>query len=177
MAEELYGLLAEFDSPDAVMSAAEAAYTAGYRKMDAYTPIPVEGLVEAMGKRKTRLPLLVLIGGLTGTSGGYALQYWAMDLSYPLNIGGRPMNSWPVFIPVCFELTILCAALTTVISLFFLNKFPMPYHPVFNVPRFAAASKDGFFLCIESNDKQFELDKTRKFLEKSKPKGIYEVEP
>ncbi|HEY2828200.1 MAG TPA: DUF3341 domain-containing protein [Pirellulales bacterium] len=173
----IYGLLAEFGQPSEVVAAAQAAREAGYQKMDAYTPFPVEGLPSALGFHRTRLPLVILIGGLLGCVGGFYLQYWCAAVNYPINVGGRPMNSWPSFIPVTFELTILCAALFAIIGLFALNRLPMPYHPVFNVPRFALASRDRFFLCIEAADPQFELDETRKFLAGLKPSEIFEVPP
>ena len=145
--------------------------------MDAYSPFPIEGLSDALGFHRTRVPMIVLVGGIFGCVGGYLLQLWAMDWSYPLNIGNRPLNSWPAFIPVTFELTILCAALAAVFGMLALNGLPMPYHPVFNVERFALASRSRFFLVIESRDSKFDLDKTRQFLKGLDPKGVYDVEP
>jgi hypothetical protein len=174
---KIYGLLAEFEQPAEVVAAAQAAQEAGYQRMDAYTPFPVEGLPAALGFHRTRLPLIILIGGLIGCVGGFYLQYWCAAVNYPQNVGGRPFNSWPSFIPVTFELTILCAASAAIIGLFALNRLPAPYHPVFNVPRFAMASRDRFFLCIEAADPQFQLDETRKFLAGLKPKEIFEVPP
>jgi hypothetical protein len=171
----LYGLMAEFENPTALLHAVRAARQAGYTKMDAYTPFPVEDLAEAIGFRRTRLPLVVLVGGLAGCIGGYALQYWCMAISYPLNIGNRPLNSWPLFIPVTFELTILCAALTAVLAMLFMNGLPMPYHPVFNVPRFALASRDRFFLCIQARDPKFDREATRQFLSGFGPRDVAEV--
>lgn len=156
--------MAEFNSPEEVVEAASRAYDAGYRKMDAYTPFPVEGLSEAVGFPATRLPWMVLTGGLIGCAGGFFMQYWMMVIDYPMNIGGRPYNSWPSFIPITFEMTVLCAALTAVFGMLALNGLPMPYHPVFNVRRFERASTDGFFLCIESVDPKFDPDETRNFL-------------
>jgi hypothetical protein len=173
----LYGLLAEFDHPEDVVEAAEAARAAGYRRMDAYTPFPVEGLANAVGFRRTGLPPIIFIGGLVGCLGGFGMQYYFNAVDYAINVGGRPLNSWPMFIPVTFELTILCAALSAVIGLFALNGLPMPYHPVFNVPQFALASRDHFFLCIESRDPKFDLDKTREFFTTLNARGIYEVQP
>lgn len=164
-ASSIYGLMAEFEDPAALVAAASRAYGEGYRTMDAYSPFPIEDLHQALGEHDTRLPLIVLIGGLCGCIGGYALQYWASGIAYPLNIAGKPYNSWPMFIPVTFECTILAAALSAVLGMLALNGLPMPYHPVFNVPRFALASRDRFFLCIEARDSTFELEKTRRFLE------------
>lgn len=172
----LYGLLAEFENPNDLLVAARQAHEAGYRRMDAYTPFPVEGLAEALGFHRTRLPLLVLLGGLIGCAGGYLLQYYLSAIEYPLNVGGRPLNSWPAFVPVTFELTILVAALAAVFGLLALNGLPMPYHPVFNVPRFALATRDRFFLCIEASDEKFDRETTRYFLERLAPRVVSEVE-
>src|SRR5205823_11280780 len=133
--------------------------------MDAYSPFPIEELHEALGGGDTRLPLIVLIGGILGCIGGYALQYWTAAVAYPVNVGGRPLHSWPAFIPVTFECTILAAALSAVLGMLALNGLPMPFHPVFSVPRFGFASRDRFFLCIEALDPSFNLDLTREFLE------------
>jgi hypothetical protein len=173
----IYGLLAEFDSPTEIVEAAEAARAAGYKRMDAYTPFPVEGLSEAIGFRRTRLPLIIFIGGLLGCVGGFGLQYWCEKINYPINVGGRPLNSWPMFVPVTFELTILSAALAAVVGLFALNGLPMPYHPVFNVPEFALASRNRFFLCVEATDPNFDEEKTRSFFATLNARGIYEVAP
>jgi len=172
----IYGLMAEFANSEALLLAAREAYAEGYRRMDAYTPFPVEGLAEAIGFHKTRIPLIVLIGGIIGCVGGFYLQYWVSVIDYPINVGGRPFNSWPSFIPVTFELTILLAALSAVLGLLVLNGLPMPYHPVFNVDRFELASRNRFFLCIEAADPKFEPQRTRQFLESVKPDGVYEVE-
>jgi hypothetical protein len=161
----LYGLMAEFDDATALVAAAHRAHAEGYRRMDAYSPFPIEELHDALGMGQTKLPLIVLIGGLIGCLGGYALQYWASAIAYPLNVGGKPLHSWPAFIPVTFECTILGAALSAVLGMLALNGLPMPYHPVFNVARFALASRNRFFLCIESHDARFDLEGTRAFLE------------
>ena len=171
----IYGMLAEFDNPDELIQAVRRARTAGYRKMDAYTPFPVEHLSEELGFHHTALPMVVFIGGLLGCAGGFALQYWISVIDYPLNIGGRPLNSWPAFIPVTFELTILVAALSAVLGMLALNGLPMPYHPLFNSPRFALASRNRFFLCIEAVDQKFNREETAKFLSELNPKGVSEV--
>ena len=172
----VHGLMAEFDDPASLVSAAHRAHEAGYRRMDAYSPFPIEELHEALGSRHTRLPLIVLIGGLSGCIGGYLMQYWISVISYPMNIGGKPFHSWPAFIPVTFECTILAAALSCVFGMLALNGLPMPYHPVFNVARFALASRNRFFLCIEATDPQFHRDDTLRFLERLVPRTVSEVD-
>ena len=173
----LYGLMAEFATPTALVHAAEQARLEGYRQMDAYSPIPIEELNEALGVRRTRLPILVFLGGLLGGIAGYSLEYWTQAIAYPLNVGGRPFNSWPQYIPVTFETTVLGAALSAFVGMWALNKLPMPYHPVFNVPAFARASRDRFFLCIETTDPRFDRFQTAKFLETLHPMGVFEVAP
>jgi hypothetical protein len=171
----VYGVLAEFDDPNALVAATTRAYREGYRRMDAYSPFPIEELHEALGGHHTRLPLVVLIGGILGGIGGYALQYWTQAIAYPINVGGRPYHSWPAFIPVTFECTILAAALSAVLGMIALNGLPMPYHPVFNVPRFALASRNRFFLCIEAVDPKFDVERTRRFLETLEPREVTTV--
>lgn len=171
----LYGLLAEFESAEALLQAARRAKEAGYRRMDAYTPFPVHGLVEAIGFQRTRLPLLVLIGGMAGAAGGFFLQWYASVIDYPLNIGGRPSNSWPSFVVITFELAILCAGLAAVLGMLALNGLPEPHHPLFNVPSFELASRTHFFLCLEAADPRFDLDGARKFMESLGPRMISEV--
>lgn len=171
-----YGLMAEFENPVALVNATRQAYEAGFRRMDAYTPFPIEGLAEALGSHRTRVPLIVLIGGVIGCLAGFYLQYWVHVIDYPLIIGGRPLNSWPAFVPVTFELTILVAALFAFFGLLILNGLPMPYHPVFNVERFQLATRDRFFLCIEAADPKFDQDGTQRFLESIGSLGVYQVE-
>ena len=160
----IYGLLAEFDSPQALVAAATKVREAGYRRIDAFTPFPIEELADAIGFRDRRVPLFVLLGGLTGTVVGLGLEYWVSAMAYPLNVGGRPYASWPAFIPVAFETTILFAAFAAVISMLALNGLPMPYHPVFNAPRFSAASRDRFFLLVEAADPRFDRMQTKQAL-------------
>ena len=171
----IYGLMAEFEDPTSLVTATERAHHEGYRCMDAYSPYPIEELHDALGARHTELPLIVLIGGLVGCIGGYALQYWSSVIAYPLNIGGKPLHSWPAFIPVTFECTILAAALSCVLGMLALNGLPMPYHPVFNLARFALASRNRFFLCIEAKDPKFDLEATRRFLESLEPREVSTV--
>jgi hypothetical protein len=172
---EIYGLLAEFEHPNDLLPAVRRAHREGYRRMDAYTPFPVEGLAEALGFRGTRLPLVVLIGGLIGASGGYFLQYYAAVLDYPVNIGGRPYHSWPAFIPVTFELTVLAAALFAVLGMLGLNGLPLPYHPLFNEPSFELASRNRFFLCVESRDPHFHRKRTAEFMRALGARRVTEV--
>jgi hypothetical protein len=171
----IYGLLAEFDHPEDLLAAAKSAYRAGFTRMDAYSPYPVEGLAEAIGFRKTRLPMVVLIGAVIGAVAGYFMQWYSSVIGYPMNIGGRPLHSWPAFIPVTFELSILTAAGGAVLGMLALNGLPTPYHPLFNVPDFARASRDRFFLCIEATDPQFDRQKTEAFLASLNPIALAEV--
>jgi len=171
----IYGLMAEFPDPSALVAAARRTREAGYRRMDAYSPFPIEELSEALGHHHDRLPLLVLIGGVVGGTAGFLFQYWASAIDYPINVGGRPLLSWPSFIPVTFEMTILVAAFVAVLGMLGLNGLPMPYHPVFNVERFVNASRNRFFLCIESRDPLFDKEATAKFLESLEPREVSEV--
>jgi hypothetical protein len=171
----IYGILAEFDSSTDLVYATKAAYAAGYRKMDAYSPFPIEEASEALGFHKSRVPLIVLLGGLLGGLSGFGLQYWINVISYPLNIGGKPYDSWPAFIVPTFEMTILFAGLAGVFGMFALNGLPMPYHPLFNVDRFSAVTRDKFFLCVEAADPKFDLVDTQRFMASLKPLSISEV--
>jgi hypothetical protein len=172
---DLYGLLAEFEHPEQLLAAAAQARQAGYKRVQAYTPMPVEGLVEALGQTPTQLPRLVLIGGVLGGLAGYALQYYVSVIAYPVNVGGRPLHSWPAFGPIVFELIVLGAALTAVLGMLALNGLPMPHHPLFAVPQFKQASRNRFFLCIESRDPAFRLEETRRFLESLNPNSLVPV--
>lgn len=175
MNSELYGLMAEFSTPQALIAGAKAARAHGYTRMDAFAPFPVEGLSHALGQGRSWLPLVFLLGGIAGGGGGYFMQWYAAVISYPLNVGGRPLHSWPSFIPVTFELTILIAALSGVLALFLSMKLPKPHHPLFNVPEFERATDDRFFLCLESADPLFALESARQFLEELCPLRIVEV--
>ena len=172
----LYGLAAEFENPNTLVAATRRAVQEGYRRLDAYTPFPIEELHEALGIHRTWVPTIVLACGLIGAVTGYGLAYWVSAVAYPLNIGGRPLHSWPAFIPVTFETTVLFAAFGAVLGMLALNRLPKPYHPIFNVPRFALATRDRFFLCIEAADPKFDLEATRRFLESFNPREVTEVE-
>jgi len=175
--KSIHGFIAEFPDHEEILEAAKRAYAEGYRCMDAFTPIPVEGLAEALGQKRSLVPLIVLIAGICGGIGGYFMQWWAMVVAYPLNVGGRTMNSWPAFVPITFELTILSAAIAAILAMLALNCLPRLHHPVFNAPDFERASTDKFFLCIESNDPKFDLTATKRFLESLKPESVKEVAP
>ncbi|WP_437224133.1 DUF3341 domain-containing protein [Planctomicrobium sp. SH661] len=172
---EVHGLLAEFADTDSLIEAARVLTQKGYRRVEAYSAFPVEGVSEALNYQHTRLPYLVLCGGILGCIGGYAMQYWIAAIAYPLNIGGRPYNSWPAFIPVTFECTILLASLTAVFGMLALNGLPRPHHPLFAVPQFARASTDGYFIGVQSNDPLFDLEETAKLLHELHAKEVIEV--
>lgn len=172
-----WGVIAEFETEAELLVSVLRARKHGYRKMDAYTPGEVDGLGEALGLRRSRLPAVVLIAGLFGAGGGFFMQYYAMAVDYPLNVGGRPFNSWPMFVPVTFELTVLSAAVIGFVVFFIRNGLPKPYHPVFNVPGFERATTDRFFLCIEAADPLFRLEETAQFLESLNPVRVTEVQP
>jgi hypothetical protein len=177
MATNLYGLMVEFDNPEALLDGARRARAAGYQQMDAYSPMPVEGLADAIGFRTTILQKLVFTAGLLGATGGFTLCWWMTVIAYPHNVAGRPLNSWPAYVPITFEGMVLMSCLTAVVGMLALNGLPQPYHPVFNVARFVHASRDTFFLCIEATDPQFDSQTTREFLAELNPQGVMEVEP
>jgi hypothetical protein len=169
--------MARFEDPEQLLEAANRAYAAGYRNMDAYSPMPIDGLAEAVGFRRNWVSPIVLFCGLSGCVGGFSLLWWISVIAYPHNVGGRPFNSWPAYIPITFECTVLLAALSAVIGMLALNKLPMPYHPVFNVQSFSErASIDRFFLCIEASDPKFDVSKTKAFLEQLNPEEVAAVE-
>lgn len=174
--QPIYGLLAEFETPEALLDAAKKTSASGYKRIDAFTPMPVEGLADAVGFHRTSLPLVVLIGGILGGLTGFSMQYYANVISFPLNIAGKPWNSWPAFIPITFELTILGAALSCVFGMLAMNGLPAPYHPVFNAARFAMASRDRFFLLIKARDKQFDPIRTKEFMQSLHAREVTEVE-
>ncbi len=171
----IYGLLAEFDSIEGLVEAVRAARREGYTRMDAYTPMPVEELADELGYHRSRLPWVVFAGALAGCVGGFLMQHYCMAVSYPLNIGGRPLFSWPAWIPITFEMTILVGALTAILAMLGMNGLPQPYHPLFNVERFACASKDRVFLCIEARDPKFDREATKALLAGLHPREVWEV--
>ena len=172
----LYGVMAEFDNPSELVAAARRTYEAGYRRINGYSPYPIEELWEAIGFHHTRLPVIVLIGGILGGLGGFFMQYYLSVYEYPINVGGKPFNSLPAFIPITFEMTILCAALAAVFGMLALNKLPQPYHPVFNVPNFELATRDHFFLVIEANDARYNHADVVEFMKSLGPKEVSDVE-
>ncbi len=174
-APTLYGLMAEFETPTELVNACKSAYAEGYREMDAYSPFPIEEASEAIGFHKSAVPLIVLLGGILGGTSGFALQYWINVIAYPLNIGGKPYDSWPAFIVPTFEMTILFAGLCGMFGMFALNGLPQPYHPLFNVDKFSAVTRDKFFLCVEATDPKFDLVGTQQFMQRLKPLSISEV--
>jgi len=173
---KLYGIMAEFDSPSDLVAAARRTHSAGYRRINGYSPYPIEELDEAIGFTRTSLPLIVLIGGILGGLGGFFMQYWMEVIDYPLNVGGKPYNSWPAFVPITFECTVLVAAFAAVLGMLVLNKLPQPYHPVFNAPNFALATRDKFFLVIEANDPSFRHDETMEFMRTLQAVSVNDVE-
>jgi len=175
-APPLYGVIAEFETPGDLVHAARKVYEAGYRRINGYSPYPIEELSEAIGFTHTSLPLIVFIGGVLGGLAGFGMQYWMEVINYPLNVGGKPFNSWPAFIPITFECTVLAAAFSAVLGMLILNKLPQPYHPVFNAPNFALATRDRFFLAVEANDPKFEHDRVVSLLQSLNALEVSDVE-
>lgn len=173
---KLYGVMAQFDNPSQLVAAARSAYAEGYRQINGYSPFPIEELDEAIGFKRTTLPYIVFAGGLLGALGGYFMQYWMAVVDYPLIVGGKPFNSLPAFIPITFECTILGAAFAAVFGMLALNKLPQPYHPVFNAPSFALATRDSFFLVIEAKDVKFNHNEAVQFLKNLDPREVVDVE-
>jgi len=170
-----YGQLAQFETAEQLLEAARMIRQHGYHRVEAYTPMPVEGLAETLGLRRTGVARIVLAGGLVGAVGGYFMQYWMSAVDYPLNVGGRPYNSWPMFFPVTLETTILVAAVAGVLGMLALNRLPRPHHPLFAVDSFSRATQDGFFLCVEAKDPMFDEELTRRVLERIGAREIYDV--
>ncbi len=171
----LYGLMAQFEDAEKLLAATQRTREAGYRRIDAYSPFPIDGLGEALGFTHSLISWIVLVSGIVGAAAGFGLQYYVSVIANPINVGGKPTFSWPAFVPITFETTILGAAVAGVIGLLLLNRLPMPYHPVFNIDNFLRASQDGFFLCIEAADPQFDPQKSREFLESLQPREVYDV--
>ena len=174
--QRLYGVMAQFDNPSALVAAARETYAAGYRQINGYSPFPIEELSDAIGFKRTTLPLIVLAGGIIGAVGGFFMQYWMEVIDYPINVGGKPFNSWPAFIPITFECTVLCAAFAAVFGMLALNKLPQPYHPVFNAPSFALATRDRFFLVVEANDPKYDHDAIVTFMKNLNAREVADVE-
>jgi len=170
-------MLAQFGTAGALLHAVEKARAAGYKKMEAYSPYPIHGLSEALGFHKTKLPWIILGGGFVGALTGLVMQWSSAAYFYPINVGGKPYFSWPAFVPITFECMILLAAFSAVLGMLGLNGLPQPYHPLFNSEAFAHASRDKFFLCVESQDPLFNVETTRTFLESLSPEEIDEVAP
>ena len=173
---KLYGVMAEFATPSDLVAAARRSYELGYRRINGYSPYPIEELWEAIGFHRTGLPLIVFLGGLVGGLAGFFMQYWMEVINYPLNVGGKPFNCWPAFIPITFECTVLCAAFAAVLGMLALNKLPQPYHPVFNAPNFAMATRDRFFLVIEASDRKYNHDEVVQLLKSLGPLDVSDVD-
>jgi hypothetical protein len=172
----IHGVMAEFATADELLAAVRRARAEGYRDVEAYTPYPVEGLATELGERRTKVPFIVLVAGLVGAGVGFLMQYWSIGVNYPMDVGGRPTpNSWPVYIPITFEVMVLVASFAALFSMLFLSGLPKLYRPVFNVPRFALASQERFFLCVEATDPRFDREGTRQFLTGLNPAEVVEV--
>ena len=175
--EGIYGIIAEFDTPSDLVRAAQAAYKDGWRRLDCYTPYPVEEAAEAIGFHKNKVPLITLVGGLMGLCAMFSLETWISTLAYPLNIGGRPTYSWPAFIIPAYKWTILFAGFSAALGMFAMNGLPSLYHPLFNAPNFrTGATDDKFFLCLEATDPKFEVAEAKAYLAAFEPTSVVEVE-
>lgn len=174
-ARPLFGLAAEFDSPETIVAAARTVMNLSYTRVEAYVPQPIDGLPETLGMKKSGIAPIVGVAALCGALAGYAMQWFANVVHYPQNVGGRPLNSWPMFVPITFELAILCAAVSGVVAMLRMNGLPRPYHPMFRLEAFRRASRDRYFLCIESIDPRFDPTRTRKMLEALEPLAVLEV--
>lgn len=176
-APKVYAMVAEFDSAEALLEAAERTKMAGYRDIDGYSPFPVHGLSDALGFHDVRLPWMIFIGGITGTFFGFSLEWYTSVVDYTLNVGGKPLNSMIAFFPVLYESTILFAAITAVFGMLTLNRLPKLYHPIFNTPGFERASQDRFFLEVSAKDAKYDSDEVRAFLMDLNPLNVSEVAP
>jgi len=176
MSARLYGVMAEFDTPEALLAAVREARSAGYEGIEAYTPFAVDGLAEAMGFRQTRLPLFALVGGIVGGVGAWFMQWYTALIDYPVNAGGRPLNAWPAFVPGVFELTILGAALAAFFGFLLLNGLPAFYHPVFNAPDFDLATRNRFFLCLRGQEERIDPDAAQHWLREKQPIRVFSID-
>ncbi|MBY0369194.1 DUF3341 domain-containing protein [bacterium] len=174
---KIFGLIAEFTTVETLLEAAKKVRDAGYKNTDTYSPFPVEEALDCLGQHHSRIAWLILLGGITGLASAFGLQFFVAVIDYPINVGGRPLFSWPMYFPIMFELTVLLSVFTAVFGMIGLNRLPQPYHPLFNVPEFARASKDSFFIGIESTDPKFDLAGTKSFLQSLHPRGVHEVQP
>lgn len=175
MSGKIYGLMAEFSTGDALLDAAKRARDEGYQQVEAYAPYPVEGIAEVVGFKRNRVPLMALLGGIAGGAGGYFLQWYSAVIDYPINVGGRPLHSWPSFIPATFELTVLGAALAAVFGMLLANGLPRLHHPVFDAPDFEQATRNRFFLCLPARDPHFDAQRGKAFLDSLQPLSVNEV--
>ncbi|HLW64182.1 MAG TPA: DUF3341 domain-containing protein [Gemmataceae bacterium] len=171
----IYGLLAEFTTAEEILRAARSVRLQGYRSVEAYTPYAVDGLAEELGMKHSQVQFVVLVAGLIGAGVGFFMMYWTMAVDYPFDVGGRPLNSWPVFLPIAFEVMVLVASFAALLSMLYLNGLPRFHRPIFYVPQFARATQDRFFLCIEATDPRFEREATGQFLAGLRPVEVVEV--
>ena len=170
-----FGVVGEFDSPDKLLAAANKALDGGYSSMDAFSPFPIHGLADAIGFQEGRVRWIIFVAGAAGAIGGMGLQWWVATQAYPLNVGGRPLFSWPSFIPPAFETTILFAAFGAVLGMIGLNRLPQPHHPVFDAPNFERASQDRFFLLVEAKDPMYDASAIKKLMEGADALQVTEI--